>query len=253
MPSNLEPGGADFRQKGDSVMYPLPEQKLSIEVIAREWSRFLPGPPSVAEALSCLLKAIWQGELPGRLTPDAPSSDPRSAMLDVLRIHREHPALLVVDSPSEAPPTIVALPDGSALANPRLVIVWPKDPAMREETMLPTASALLEGRMWDDYHPDIRPVFGLLEIDRQDFAAYCARQGYPRPTFWIGDGNPEAECRRWMREKASRHPDAKPDTMPALRKSALETFPGLTQRGFDRVWRDHAPAAWKHPGAPRKP
>ncbi|MGE3298559.1 MAG: hypothetical protein AB7I68_14575 [Porticoccaceae bacterium] len=232
-------------------MYPRPEQKLSIEVIAQEWSQ-LPGFPSVAETLSRLLKAIWQGELPGKLNPNAPGSDPRSTMLDVLRACWDDPALLIVDSPSEAPLPVVALSDGGVLASP-LAIVWPKDPAMREETMLPTASALLAGLAWDDYPREVKLHFCFLEIDRQDFAAYCARQGYPRPTFWIGDGNPEAECRRWMREKASRHPDAKPDTMPALRKIALETFPGLTQRAFDRVWRDHAPAAWKHPGAPRKP
>ena len=224
-----------------------------LKTLAQEWTRTSLGSPPIEDGFSRLLQAIWRGDLIGRLNPAAAGADPCISMLNVLRIHPDQPGLLVLDSQPATLPTIINSYDGSELPDFRPVLVWPQDPSLQTADLFEAACAVLAKAEWDDYHDEVKLVFHRVHIERDDFAAFCKKYRYPLPGFWFGDGNPEAECQRWLLDLIQRHPDRKPGTKADLFKTARKNFPGLTERAFERIWSRYAPASWKTPGAPHKP
>ena len=60
----------------------------------------------------------------------------------------------------------------------------------------------------------------------------------------------EPDCTAWLKQLAQE--GKKPGTKQDIYTEALERFPGLSERGFKRIWRDHAPTDWKRPGKVRQ-
>jgi len=56
----------------------------------------------------------------------------------------------------------------------------------------------------------------------------------------------ETRCAKWLTSLGKR--GAVGMTKGACREEALRLFAGLTNRGFDRVWREAAPKTWTRPG-----
>jgi hypothetical protein len=242
-------------------MYPRLEPALALGVIAQDWGRDLPQHPPASEVFSLLVQAIWRGDL--RLRPaetDESGSDPRARLLGVLRAHPDHPGLLFVDCASDAPTAMVHLPDGGILADLRVVVIWPKDPAKWTAEMLTAACAALAEAKLDDYAGEAVAVYLHSEmIDQAAFAAFCKRRGYALPAFWFRGGlhtvarGAEERCRTWLRTLVQGHGEAKPQVKERLFQYAQEKFPTLSPRAFERIWAAEAPSSWKRGGRPSSP
>ena len=100
-------------------------------------------------------------------------------------------------------------------------------------------------------------ISGDAVISRADLLAFCEEQDIKPPKFWgkaaavvSSSSRAESDCRKWIRELR-----AKGYIQPnksALRDEALEMFPGLSGRGFDRAWDLEAAPNWKQQGRRRR-
>lgn len=82
----------------------------------------------------------------------------------------------------------------------------------------------------------------------------------PPPATPLIDGHPvtgkstvgaETKCQAWLKEISSGN-TPKPKSKPKLCEDAMEKFPGLSGKGFDRAWHVSVPDTWKSAGAPKK-
>ena len=96
-------------------------------------------------------------------------------------------------------------------------------------------------------------ISGEAVISRADLLAFCEDQDIKPPKFWgkaaavvSSRSRAEIDCRKWIRELPAKG-YIQPDKA-ALRDEALEIFPGLSARGFDRAWDLEAAPEWKQPG-----
>lgn len=66
----------------------------------------------------------------------------------------------------------------------------------------------------------------------------------------------ESDCRRWLTEQIQKSPHQRPKPRGDFRREALERFPGLSGRGFERAWDAAIESAgallWRASGRPRK-
>ena len=149
---------------------------------------------------------------------------------------------------------VTSLPNGGALADARVRVVWPPAPdsdrvAVPDEAFQELAHVPLAG-----YAPDIQPCLGMLLVEREDFGTYCEQKGFALPKFWFPDSTVRStaaavtRCTRWLRALARQ--GAKPNPKRAMRKIAIARFSGLSARGFDRAWAAAVPREWRRGGAP---
>jgi hypothetical protein len=71
-----------------------------------------------------------------------------------------------------------------------------------------------------------------------------------------GEDASEEKCRRWILKMLRDYPDRSPKPLPLLAKDAISTFPGLTERAFQRCYlaarTQTGNRSWSRPGRPQK-
>jgi hypothetical protein len=237
-------------------MYPLSDPALYLSDIARHWSRE-PSSMSETEILDRLLTAFWLGDLVAAVGA-TPALEPRAEQLKLLRLAArfdDHPGLLFIPEGEDAPDVLIDLPGGGSLADPRTRVVWPPLVANDHVTLTDEAFEQLAHVPLAAYAPDVRPALELLCVERVEFHRFCQQRGYPLPSFWrqksgrLSPAAAKARCEYWLRALA--RGGSTPSSKPAMRKTALKQFPGLSERAFDRIWAKDAPLKWRKPGAPK--
>lgn len=232
-------------------MYPLSSRQLSVHELAAHWLKHRADKATASDLVSELLKRFWLGELPLR-SPGEPHPWARRELLAVFR--RALP-----DSKVEqlfAPPEQPASECGDVVIELPSRIQLPDDPSEWTDVALEQAYLSLAQYESRHYPELVVPGIAALVIDREDFAALCDQQGWPRPGFWFrtpwpsqgarSKTNAILACRQWLRGRG--RSDQASRTKKSWREEATRLFPGLTQRGFERAWAKEAPASWRRSG-----
>jgi hypothetical protein len=163
-------------------MYPRVEHKLDFLEIARDWARDLPPHPTAGETLQLLLRAFWRGDL--RASMPGSSDDPRERLFNAVRRFQPHRGLLIVN-PAWVPPSPDRHIDGSWVFDFRRPIFWPEDQAAQTPEVLQAAYLGLADIDLLDYGEAVRPLFAMLEVERDHFLEFSARQGFAPVRFWV--------------------------------------------------------------------
>lgn len=242
---------------GDRVprrMYPLTDRTLRLPALAGHWARDLPQRPAPDQVLDLLLRAFWRGDLDARL-PDAEGPDPdaRRRLLEACARFPDHPGLLFVGAPGEAPPAVVRLPDGSAEVDMRVRVAWPAAPEARTAEAFRAACHALAGAPFGGFSGLARPALACLAVHQDAFAAFRHGRGYRLPAFWFAreaaasSAGAATRFRRWLRaEVAAGHGKRLPKG--GYLAEAQARFPGLSQRSFAEAWEEVVPAGWRRRG-----
>lgn len=237
-------------------MLPLRDSWLSLDDIARHWANELSPRMCKSEILDRLLSAFWRGELVATFNPLLDVSEQRSKALQVAAGMAEHPGLLFTPEGEEPCPETIDLPNGSTLVDVRSRVVWPPAAGSGSGLVAETAFQTLANVLVIAFAPDFRSCVTTMTVEQGDFGAFCKAGNYAAPKFWfagaatISHAAAESRCRRWLRELAKQ--DSTPAPKADLRAQALNQFPGLSGRGFERAWSAEVPAAWRAPGARNK-
>ena len=232
-------------------MFPLRDAALSVSQIAEYWSRELPGSPPARETLDRLLSAFWAGDV-GATLPGRSDDESRHKLLHMIRRAAPLPGILVAPSLSDFPPAVVEEPDGGATVDFLSRVVLPAgDGAIDEATATAAFDVLAETEI-EDYGETIAPVLYALEVERDELARYCEEHGFPLPKFWFERAKPHSSaraehlCKKWLKKLVQQASAPRPKA--EVRDEALGLFPGLSRRGFDRVWNETVPPEWRKAG-----
>ena len=232
-------------------MYPLGDMELPIHAIAEHWLKHRTDKATACDLVSELLKRFWLGELPLR-APLRPDPWDRATLLATFRHVLPEAEVQQLFAPleeavSETGEVVIELPPRARL---------PEDPCQWTDDGLARAYAALAQWRDETYPRCSRVGITSFLVRRDDFAALCDSQGWPRPGFWFrtpwpsqaarGKTNAILACREWLRRSARSSTTIR--TKQAWREEAMRLFPGLTQRGFDRAWAKDAPASWRRSG-----
>ena len=155
-----------------------------------------------------------------------------------------------------APPNRRSTSNGNMALDLRPKVILAEDPADWTEADLQAAYEALARCEPRDYSVQVLGFLLPQMVHRDDFAAWCDRQGWPRPSFWFrtkwpskgvqAGGGVKYDCQRWLRECAATGAARRPKA--AWRAEALQRFPGLSKRAFDRLWARTVPPEWKEAG-----
>jgi len=231
-------------------MYPRSEQVLDFGTIAQDWARDLPQHPPMMEVFHRLLQAFWRGEVV------VSGDDRRLRLLEATARFSPHPGLCVVDTP-EPPWSTIYEPDGGiSVIGPTLY--WPQDPAGRTPETVAQAFEVLAQVELNAYCEELHPIFWGLEIEREDFADFCNRNGYDQPKFWfrrklaLAHHDAAIACRRWIKAKVKLHGETKPPRLRACYHRMAKKL-GLPDTRSKEIWTKEVPQSWKRVGRPRNP
>ncbi|MEJ1936089.1 hypothetical protein WDZ92_38335 [Nostoc sp. NIES-2111] len=230
------------------------ETSLSISQIAGHWSRELPGMPPARDQLSRLLSAFWRGELNATL-PGKSADESRHKLLPMIRRAAPLPGIRIAPSLADIPPSVIDEPDGGATVDLAKWIVLPAGDAEIDEATAAEAFVVLARTEMADYGEAVAPVLYALEVERDELARYCKKHGFPLPKFWFegtrqqSSARAEHLCREWLKKLVQQASAPRPKSK--VRHEALGLFPGLSSRGFDKVWKATVPPEWRRAG--RKP
>lgn len=231
-------------------MYPISERELTVSEIAEHWLKHRDDKATASDLVSELLKRFWLGELPLRAPLSAETWE-RAELLAVLRKVLSEPKVEQLFAPLDEPTTesgemVVELP-------PRVKL--PAEPTQWTKAALEQAYCAMAQRKDEHYTALPLPIAEFL-VRREDFAALCDREGWPRPGFWFRTSWPSQgarsrmgailACRQWLRDLA--RSDQAMRTKQSWREEAMRLFSGLTQRGFERAWDKDTPASWRRSG-----
>ena len=201
-----------------------------------------------------MLAAFWAGTLNATL-PRKSGQESRYALLLIIRRAVTLPGIRVGSSLADFPPAVIDEPDGGATVDLAKRIVLPAGDAAIDEATAAAAFAVLAGTEMSDYGETVAPVLYALEVERDELARYCEEHGFSLPKFWFegtkqqSSNRAEHRCGEWLKKYVLQASVPRPKAK--VRREALGLFPGLSSRGFDRVWDETAPPAWRRAGRRR--
>ena len=168
-----------------TAMYPLVESSLSLDEIARHWRRSMKQRPRWEEVLDLLFKAVWGRDLV--LRGSSRRERPLEQLLRIASIVRTQPGILFYENEEDLPPEQTELENGSVTVDLRKRIYLPGDRSTWTSAITSAACESLASCALKDYEPDpVGIALRMLEVQREDFAAFCDARGYARPDFWFG-------------------------------------------------------------------
>jgi hypothetical protein len=234
-------------------MYPLRDNDLMLSRLATEWAQEMPARPTEHAIITLLLRAVWQREL-FTLHLDDRSACPE----DLLRLVplSVHPGFEIYEDGSPERIESVELPNGELEVHFNRFVVLPADLTNLSAEQRRSAIKELSVMQFDHFSDAFRGFVRMLRVTREEFGRYCDEAGYPRPYFWFGKARakaskakPEGDCAKWLRSLAQ---DKKQHSKSCYRDEALQKFPNLTERGFNRAWDRSVPASWRKKGRKSK-
>jgi hypothetical protein len=230
----------------------LDDECLSLWEVARHWSRELLAAQQPHELFNRLSAAMWRSDLcTGSDTAQSiVGLNRRLILLRVVASASDHPGLYFISGGGGVTPATLNLPDGSALVDIRHRIMWPS----ADTGAVELAYQILAEATLADYSADVAPILMEEVVTREEVGRYCDGMGYPRPRFWFaqtkipGRSSSMARCKRWLSKKAVS--GGRPTKADVLAE-AKSKFPDLSDRSFEKVWKEAAPEDWKLPGRPQ--
>jgi hypothetical protein len=226
-------------------MYPLPENTLSVRLLAYHWSLDLAQRPRWQDVYLRLLASIWRGELEVIWQPAKP--DTRRQLLEMYGCGRSYGNVLIF-------PDTDSIPENTAPTDKEAVAIVPKDPTKWDATVIHAACNKLAASDHEEAF-ERWSIFMTLPVSRESFQRYCLESGYPLPPFWFGPHSQKVltakarrDCENWLIEQV--RAGGKPGPKAILRREAKKMFPRLSGRGFEEVWANTVPDAWRRAGAP---
>jgi hypothetical protein len=239
------------RDQRDELMLPLPARVLSLEEIAKYWSREIGGVRTTDEIFDQLLSAFWLGEL--QLTGSRGDNQiDRHTVMKWVNRRRQHPGFTLIENLGERPSGTTSMPDGSVLVDITKYIILPSNEASWTNDLIDAALARLSNMSVIDFDDLIRPGFYALRTTRARLQAYCQTIGYALPRFWFSGDHTlrwnirrENEAKAWFRQIAV---GPKRKSKSQYFADALKEFPNISRDAFDRIWRDVVPPVWQKSG-----
>lgn len=234
-------------------MLPIHESVLYLTEIAEYWSRELDRMRTSSEIYAEFLAAFWKGELAAVHVSNRHSID-RKNMLKAINSTRklEHPGFTLVESAESIPPKVVQHQDDSVTFDQGFYIVLPPDVTDWTDEIVRSAYDQFAKLSLDDFHELIKPPICGLGATREALAAYCNLMDWDRPLFWFGKeradkwtARRERDAVAWLKQIAS---GRKQKPKPAYFADAVERFPGLPIKAFNRIWNSVVPQEWKRSG-----
>ena len=96
-------------------------------------------------------------------------------------------------------------------------------------------------------------------VRRNALIAWCEREGFDPPSFIakkppVPTAGAEAKAQEWLRKSIDAVQSGSEAKLSKgqYRELAQEKFPGLSVRGFDRIWDTVVPNSWRRAGRPQK-
>jgi len=232
-------------------MLPIRASVLRLDRTAEYWSRELIRVRTTAEIEGELRSAFWRDELELVYEISAKAID-REAVLRGINMRRDHPGFTLVDGGEMIPAPAVEDASGGVTIDLRRYIVLPSDPAQWTDEILCSAYDAMAEVELADFDELIKPAIRMFSVTRDALAGYCDRIGCDRPRFWFGAergrkwiARLQRDAETWLKQIAS-GPKRKPKS--AYFADALERFPGLPRKAFDRIWNRVVPLNWKRSG-----
>jgi len=245
-------------------MSKIPHSALPLAKVAKLWANDPLQPREEAELYTVLVRDFGRGELIIVTAKDRKRAEPRT-VLEALSQTRDHPGLSFVErgdpgyARRESPVFDSTKPSAfhtSVSVEIRLVlqVLLPLDPEQWTNEIVVAAWALIATADRFLFDESARAVFDDLFVTKDALGDYCDLREYARPQFWFaaptrleGIKHTERRVGDWLRELCRAR---KQKSKAGYFDEALKSFPDLSRKSFDRVWRKVVPDSWKRVGRP---